>query len=149
MENRSTNLKLAEAFAEKAKSDLHSARSLLKSGDYADSAYHSQQCAEKIVKAVLILSNKFVRTHIVSALFREVIENLETKYKNELKELIPKIEELEEHGVLSRYPEPRGEEVWDPTKEYTAETAADAMEKSELVFRTVSNFLREEYTINV
>lgn len=149
MESGNPSIKLAQAFVEKARSDLHSAKSLLKSGDYADSAYHAQQCAEKAVKAVLVLSNKFVRTHTASGVFRRVIESLEPAWKSRLKDLIPKIEELEEHWVLSRYPEPHGKDVWNPVKEYTMERSEEAIENAEVVLETLTNFLREKYGLAV
>lgn len=141
MENSGYNMRLAQAFIEKAKSDLHSAKALLKSTDYADSVYHAQQCAEKAVKAVLILSNKFIRTHIVSALFREAVESFEASRRKELNALIPKIQELEEHWVLTRYPEPRGGDIWSPSKEYDANSAKEAISKAEDILKALSALL--------
>lgn len=52
MENSGTDINLVKAFAKRSKNDLESAKVLLDYGNYADAAYYSQQCAEKIIKCV-------------------------------------------------------------------------------------------------
>jgi len=116
MGDSEADIKLAKAFARRAELDLKSAKVLLDAGIYADSVYHAQQSVEKIVKALLILENKFVRTHFVSSIFERVIRKFEEKWRKRLEELIPIIVRLEENWVLPRYPEPFGEEIWDPLK---------------------------------
>ena len=115
MANSRDDINLIKAFANKSRNDLKSAELLLDSGNYADAAYHAQQCSKKIIKCVLIIGNKFARTHLVSGILEGVIEGVnDEKWVTALKELIPDVIELEEHWILPRYPEPSGEDIWDP-----------------------------------
>lgn len=150
MANRAHDIGLVKAFAKRSISDMHSAKSLLNSGDYADSAYHAQQCAEKIVKCVLIIKRNFSRTHIISGIFSEVVEDLEdNEWKQKLEYLIPKITSLEKHWNLPRYPEPDGDKIWDPIDEYTEDDAKDAIEKAKFVFKTLKEFMKDVYGVEV
>ncbi|OQX22107.1 MAG: hypothetical protein BWK75_01580 [Candidatus Altiarchaeales archaeon A3] len=76
MENSRDDINLIKAFANKSRNDLKSAELLHDSGNYADAAYHAQQCSEKIIKCVLIMGNKFARTHFVSGILGSVIEDV-------------------------------------------------------------------------
>ncbi|ACX72260.1 hypothetical protein Metvu_0399 [Methanocaldococcus vulcanius M7] len=51
MENRRFNIKYANLFIKRAKEDLEVAKVLLETNHYPDAVYHSQQCAEKAIKA--------------------------------------------------------------------------------------------------
>jgi HEPN domain-containing protein len=61
---------MAREFARRAKEDLRSSRVLLENGLYADSVYHAQQAAEKIVKSILlndiVVTEQLVASHFVS-----------------------------------------------------------------------------------
>ena len=150
MGDSTRDIELVKAFAKRSISDLHSAKSLLDSGDYADSAYHAQQCAEKIVKCVLILKGNFLRTHMTSGLFSEVVEDLKNnEWKQKLENLIPEMISLERHWILPRYPEPDGDTIWNPVDEYTKSDAKDAIEKAEFVFKTLKEFMKEVYEVEV
>lgn len=151
MEDSTNNINgLVKAFMQRSKADFHSANSLLKSGDYADAAYHAQQSAEKIIKCVLILNNQFVRTHIVSGVFAEVISKYENKqWKIKLQDLIPILVNLEKHWILPRYPEPYGEGIWNPLEEYTKDIAENAVEKAGFIINTITQFIKEVYEIEV
>lgn len=83
------DIKLAELFAKRAKADLKSAKDLLKANDFADSVYHSQQCCEKIAKSLLILHRRFVKTHFVSNLLYEILDEInDEKQKKEIEKII-------------------------------------------------------------
>jgi len=142
-------MKLVKAFAEKARNDLDSAMTLLNSGDYSNASYLAQQAGEKITKTVLILNKKFERTHLVSGLLGEVTKSLPDEWKTKLQELVPLMENLEKNWVLPRYPEPSGEEVWNPVEEYEAGDAKDAIGKAEKVLKTITEFIKEYYEIEL
>jgi len=144
---RKANIKLAKAFLKRAEGDLRSAKILLDAGEFPDSIYHSQQCSEKAIKALLVMENKFVRQHIVSGIFKEVIENFAEKWKEKLIEILPDIESLEIHWILPRYPEPFGEEIWNPEEEYSEKDAKEAFAKAERILKILKAFLKENYKI--
>ena len=149
MDDSRYNLKLVKAFWRRAKVDLKDARLLLDAGDYAGSAYFAQQSSEKIVKCVLIINNKFERTHIVSVIFAEVVETIEDEWKEKLEELIMEIRELEEHWILPRYPEPLRGDVWNPLEGYKKEDSERAIKKAEIVFDTLTKFMKEIYGVDI
>lgn len=139
------DIALAEAFAKSGRDDLESAEILFQNGKYSNSAYHSQQCAEKIAKALLVINGKFARVHIVSSLFDEVARSLPLGDKAALLPLTEAIRDLEKHWVLPRYPEPYGEEVWNPSERYARRDAEDALGKAKLVFNTLRQYLKQKY----
>jgi len=147
MENSRYNIKLVQAFAQRAVIDLKDAGILLDSGDYSGAAYFAQQSSEKIVKCILVINNKFEKTHFVSKLLKEVIVNIEKVWKNRMEGLIPLLDDLEEHGISPLYPEPHGDNVWNPIEEYTEKDAKDALEKAKIVLKTISDFMKKYYSI--
>jgi len=60
---------ISNSFLKAAKSDLNSAKILLKNKEYSNSLYHSQQAVEKILKAMLALKGRFIFKHEVIAEF--------------------------------------------------------------------------------
>lgn len=149
MEDSEYNIKLVRAFAEKARTDLKAAETLIDSMDYANAAYLAQQASEKVTKCVLIINKKFERAHLVSGLLEEIVESLEEEWKSKLQDLVPILKDLERHWVLPRYPEPFGEKVWNPVEEYKLEDARDAIEKAKLVLETLTKFIEEYYHIEL
>jgi len=151
MENRRFNIKYAKLFIKRAKEDLEVAKVLLETNHYPDAVYHSQQCAEKAIKAILVLNNVVIRRHIVSGVFRNIIYGMkiEESWRGKLLHLIPKIESLEEHWVMPRYPEPYFGEFWNPLDEYTKEDAEECLKNAEEVLEVVKDFLKEEYGLEL
>jgi HEPN domain-containing protein len=139
---------LAKSFIKKAKGDLKSATDLLKCKDFADSTYHSQQSAEKCVKALLILENRFVKDHIVSGIFTRTIATFKND-KEKLEFLVADLKDLEKHWVRSRYPVLSKGLVWDPTEGYTKEIAREALKKASRINRNLIRFIKEKYGITI
>ncbi len=141
------NLEYAKLFIKRAEMDLKSAKILLDNDIYPDSIYHSQQCAEKAVKAVLVLNNVIIRKHVVSGVFMNIIYemNIENSWKDRLLNLIPKIESLEEHWVMPRYPEPYFGGLWNPLEEYTKKDAEECLKDAEDVLKVIKEFLKKKY----
>jgi len=109
MDDKEFDRRLVEEFVRLAEADLKSAEVELENGLFHNSVYHSQQAAEKIVKALLITHNKFVDTHILTPILKEIeeIERIEEKVINFLNE-------LEKHWVKTRYPFKMNRFVWTP-----------------------------------
>ncbi|MFQ6052459.1 MAG: HEPN domain-containing protein [Candidatus Hydrothermarchaeota archaeon] len=112
---------LAKVFVRRANADLDSAIILLEHGNYADSVYHSQQSAEKMVKSILILENLFVRDHLVSSVFAEIVSR-----EKKLNRVLEYLEDLEKHWIRTRYPFLSKGKIWDPLEEYERKDAEDA-----------------------
>jgi HEPN domain-containing protein len=95
-------LRLHEAWVTKAQHDLKSAKAL-SSGEEPildSAAYHTQQCAEKALKAFLVFTNQAViRTHDLSVLVDLCVE-LDPTFT----ELYDMIEEINPYSVIFRYP---------------------------------------------
>ena len=89
---------------------------LLQHKDYADSIYHSQQTAEKCVKAILILEKLFVRDRIVSDFFVDIMNKF--KQRKELLDVLKDIKDLEKHCVRPRYSFISKHLIWNPLEEY-------------------------------
>ena len=75
MEDKKFNEELAREFLLTAKADLKSAEIELKGGVYNNSAYHSQQAVEKVLKALLVLHNRFVESHFVADRVKDIVKD--------------------------------------------------------------------------
>lgn len=76
-----------------------------------------KQTAEKSVKAILILEKLFVRDHIVSDFFVDVMNKF--KQRKGLLDILKDIKDLEKHWVRPRYPFITKHIIWNPLKGYT------------------------------
>ena len=145
MENRRVNL--SKFFLSMAGEDLEVAKILLETNHHSGSVFHSQQCIEKAIKSVLILFGVFIKTHYVSTLLVRNLDNFDEYWKGRFESLLPIIRELERHWALPRYPEPMGEEVWNPLEKYTKEDAEECLKNAEEVLKVVKEFLKEKYNL--
>jgi len=134
VENKRINLKLAKEFFETARADLKSAEVLLKANNFNNSAYHSQQVAEKAIKALLVLKNEFVESHFVADIAKDLLN--EKVYEC--------AKSLEKNWIITRYPLRRKAEIWSPVKAFTKTDATEALKKAKLVFNSISKILKEE-----
>ena len=114
-------VKKTREWVKKAESDLKAATILYEKGIYDYSLFHSQQAAEKYLKAFLTYHNKpFGKTHNIPLLVRsckEIDQSFGELNKIDLSILFPL-------GITVRYP--TGQEV-------TREEAKEAIETAELV----------------
>ena len=140
-----SRINLSKYFLSMAKEDLEIAKVLLETSHYAGSVFHSQQCIEKAVKAVLIMFGILIKTHYVSRLLIEILDEFDEYWKEKFNNLLPTISELEKHWVLPRYPEPMGEEIWNPLDNYTKEDAEECLKDAENVLKVIKEFLKEKY----
>ncbi|EHP88514.1 HEPN domain-containing protein [Methanotorris formicicus] len=140
-----SRVNLSKYFLSMAEEDLEIAKVLLKTEHYAGSVFHSQQCIEKSIKSVLILFGVFIKTHYVSNLLVRNLDKFDEYWKERFDSLLPIIRELERHWALPRYPEPMGEEVWNPLDNYTKEDAEECIKNAEEVLKVVNGFLKEKY----
>jgi HEPN domain-containing protein len=142
MGNRKVDLELVREFVEASRADLDSAENELKNRNFHNSVYHSQQSAEKICKALLIIHGKFASVHMISPLLEEV-----TRKEKLRDEILIILKDLEKHWLISRYPFRRGKEIWSPVRGYTNFDAEQALKKAKTVFKTLSKLLKKRYGV--
>ncbi|MBI4454005.1 HEPN domain-containing protein [Candidatus Woesearchaeota archaeon] len=128
-----------------AEVDMNAARILLDSKIYSKSIYHSQQCVEKMLKAMLALNAIIITDeHNVS----DKLTLLFSKF-NQIKEVIQEARKLERHGSRPRYPlfyDPI-KPIWEPSKEYKKNDAEEAITIADKVHNVIFNFIKEKYGI--
>jgi len=90
----------AERWFKDALEDLSVAELLLKSSHYAASCFHSQQAAEKALKAVLYKKGVEARGHSVYVLLLEVSKY----YEVNVEDLMDHARLLDKHYTQPRYP---------------------------------------------
>ncbi len=122
--------RLARGWASKAEEDLLAAEHLLDLGDkcpFGIAAFHSQQCAEKYIKAVLTLrSVPFPRTHDLPELLSLVPPDIGLRISPQEMAL------LNRYSVEVRYP---GE--WEPVTRAEAKSALKAAKEMRKAVRAV------------
>jgi len=95
-------LSVVRQWVQKAENDLKNAAYTLKMGEYCPTdtvCFHAQQCAEKYLKALLVLKGiDFPRTHDIGALIRLLPARSRPN-------LIPEEQErLTDYATVTRYP---------------------------------------------
>ncbi len=138
----------AKVWVEEASRELYAAKLLLENDIFELSVYHSQQCAEKALKAVLILLGKEIHEHRISGIFRdEVAIKYDFPYLNEI---VNKAFWLEQHWLSSRYPFKKiNGNVVIPYRIYKKEDAQKALEYASFILEKIKEFLREEFLLDV
>lgn len=104
------------------KRDVKLAQIAMENGLYEKSVSHSQQGVEKAIKAVLLCWGNYPKSHFVSEILLDEMNNNETEeWHVQLEELAGYAKELEPHVSLSRYPDMREGIFWIPYEGYTKE----------------------------
>ncbi|MEA1924601.1 MAG: HEPN domain-containing protein [Candidatus Altiarchaeota archaeon] len=137
-----SNKDWAESWLKDAKRDLRSAQALHKEGLFEKTVYHSQQCIEKSVKAILICFGAFEKTHYVSTVLKEETSKKKLNNKN-IEEVIRIAENMEPHMSLSRYPGISHDEIWLPYEEYDHEIAVESLNSGKKVMKIAKKFIED------
>ena len=139
-------MKEYEALNLEAKTDLDAAKVLLEKGIYSRSIKHSQEAAEKIIKAVLSkMGHGTIITHYISEpLVNHILPNANKKWKEKLKNILDKLIWLEDKTGRLRYPRKIRGKVVTPSKSFKKEDAIEALKYAEEVIEDMSNFLENE-----
>ena len=133
-------LAISNSFIKTAKSDLNSARILLKNKEYSNSLYHSQQAIEKILKAMLALKGRFIYKHEVIAEFCKVFQKALSQDFIEL--VKDKGFRIEQEGSSFRYPDFSGIEIFDPAEEFDKEDAKEGYKTAQKIVSTAMKELK-------
>lgn len=139
MESKEPALTLAKEFLLTAKADLKSAKIEFEGKVFNNSAYHSQQAVEKVIKALLVLSGQFIESHFVANRIKDFVDEKVVEYAKS----------LEKNWIISRYPFVRKAEVWSPVKAFTETDAKEALEKAKFVFKAIERILKERYKVKL
>lgn len=140
--SRINNKDWAESWLKDAKRDLKAAKSLHEENLFEKAIYHSQQCVEKSVKAILICFGIFEKTHFVSITLKEETKKRKLKDKK-IDELISISESLEPHVSLSRYPGISKGEIWLPYEEYDDKTVKESLNNAGRAMKIAKEFVDE------
>jgi len=120
--------------------DMGSARRAFRDGDYPDACFHSQQAAEKALKAFLRANGVIPWGHDVEGLLRRAVD-----FDLPLRHLLSRGGELRflsEQYIAPRYPDYRVERGI-TLSDYTEERARRCLELAEEIFEGVRGWLVE------
>ena len=139
----------AVAFWKTSKQDLERAEDALKERYYPYAVFHSQQCIEKIIKAMLEMEEVFIRDHDVSDMFTTYIIKKEDdeEIKENFYEILDILGWFRGAWALSRYPVIDKGKVVSPFEQYDREDAQYAVEKAKFVFEFMSLILKDRYEL--
>jgi len=144
------DLEMAREFARRAKEDLRSSKVLLENGLYADSVYHAQQAAEKIVKSVLLLNDILVAEHLVASHFvNAIVSKSPDEWSEKLSEIAKDLIDLEKEWLRSRYPMRKFGKLVTPSSLYDLKKAEELHEKARTILETVIAYAEEVYGVKL
>jgi HEPN domain-containing protein len=111
-----------------ARNDLKTAKLLCENGDYANSAFHSQQAAEKLLKAYIVSRGFIPRTHSCI----ELVDLIKDRFSLQIpEELRTDARKLDLQYIQSRYPNGLG---GDPSVYYDKQIALETFECARKIF---------------
>jgi len=114
-----------------AEHDFQVAAKLLQSEDYSDAAFHSEQSAQKSLKAVLYLDGaRFIRIHSIAELIKEV-----SRKRPAFSSLREEAGTLDQYYLTARYPDAVAEPAI-PSEIFTKKQAEEALRIARTIFET-------------
>lgn len=141
----------ALAFWKTARDDLGRAEDAMQERAYSYVVFHSQQCVEKVVKALLEMKEIFSRDHDISDLFTLYIlkpENVDNQRKV-FYNILDSLEWFKGKWSASRYPFIKGGKVVTPSEDFTEIEASLALSRATSVFREITSLLKKEYMLEI
>jgi len=144
------DLEMAREFARRAKEDLRSSKVLLENGLYADSVYHAQQAAEKIVKSILLLNDIIIAEQLVASHFvSTIVSKSPDEWSEKLSEMAKDLIDLEKEWLRSRYPMRKFGKLVIPSSLYDLKKAEELYEKARTILETILTYAEEVYGIKL
>jgi HEPN domain-containing protein len=143
------DLEMAREFARRAKEDLRSSRVLLENGLYADSVYHAQQAAEKIVKSILLLNDIVTEQLVASHFVSVVVSRSPDEWSEKLSEIAKDLIDLEKEWLRSRYPMRKFGKLVIPSSLYDLKKAEELYEKAKKILEIVAAYAEEVYGVRL
>jgi HEPN domain-containing protein len=135
--------KIARAYLVEGEVDMQMARVAFINSFYSRAIFFAQQASEKAVKASLVMKGIFTNDHNMSGLFRALFEGKIDSFA----EVMNAIERLERYGAKARFPlfQRADLPIWVPSESLKEGEARESLEKGELVFHKVRDYLEGEY----
>ncbi len=140
-------LGIFEEFARKyyleACKDLDRAMKAFREGDYPESVFHSQQCVEKAVKALIEAKRGYVFNHgvILSNYFIRVYKD---EWIDDFDFIVECIDWFTEYYTRTRYPFLLRSRVYSPEEFITRDIAEEALDKARKVLDIVRKVLQRK-----
>lgn len=140
-----SNEDFSKAMLKDGERDLEIGKKLKEEIYFDKSVYHFQQAVEKFVKAVMIATGVFKKTHFIGEELRLLIEkgNIPERWKEQLSEAAQISEGIEPEVSLSRYPGISEDALWLPYEEYEESDSLLAQQKAEKVLLIANKFVTE------
>ena len=133
------NIQEARRWVKKAEDDLDSANILKKNGKYAHACFHSQQSAEKAIKAVWYLSDADPWGHSIKKLIDD-LEKVDLKLFNKFKPLLRPAMVLDRFYIPTRYP--NGLPDITPDEAFAPEDAATCIKYANDIIDSVRSLIK-------
>ncbi len=126
-----------------ARKDLKRAERAFEEGDYPESVFHSQQCVEKAVKALIEAKREYVFNHgpFLSSLFIRVYRD---EWMDYFDYVVDCLEWFIEYYTRSRYPFLLRSRVYSPEEFITRELAEEALTRARRVLDIAGRVLRRK-----
>jgi HEPN domain-containing protein len=141
----------ALAFWKIARDDLGRAEDAMQEKAFSYAVFHSQQCVEKIVKALLETKEIFSRDHDVSDLF--VLYFLKPEKGEDQRKvfynILDSLEWFKGKWSASRYPFLKDGKVVIPSEDFTEIEASIALTRARSIFHEISSLLKKEYMLEI
>ena len=141
----------ALAFWKIARDDLGRAQDAMQEKAFSYVVFHSQQCVEKIVKALLEMKEIFSRDHDVSDLFvlyfikPEKMDDQRKVFYN----ILDSLEWFKGKWSASRYPFIKDGKVVTPSEDFTEIEASIALTRAKSVFYEITSLLKKDYMLEI
>lgn len=134
--------KIARAFLVEGDVDIQMARLALTNSFYSRCIFFAQQASDKAVKACLAMKGVHTTDHNTSPLFRALYENRIDGFPV----ILEAMEKLERFGARARFPLFQREDlpIWIPSHSFTEIEARDSLEKGEIVYFRLREFIEPE-----
>ncbi len=135
--------KFARKYFEEAEKDLKRALRSIEFEDYSESVFHSQQCVEKAVKAMIEAKRKYVYNHgpMLGTAFSDAFSD---EWRDEFDRILDIIGWFTEYYTRSRYPFLLRGEVVSPDEFIDREVAEEALKRAREVLGVARRYLEEK-----
>lgn len=141
----------ALAFWKTARDDIGRAEDAMREKAYSYVVFHSQQCIEKAVKALLEMKEIFSKDHDISDIFTIYILKPE-KVEDQRKifyDILDSLDWFKGKWSASRYPFIKGGKVVTPSEDFTEIEASFALSRARFVFSEITSLLKTEYMLDI
>jgi len=141
--SRVSNRAFATAMLTDAERDYEIGIILVREQYFDKAIYHFQQSVEKSLKAILICFGEFKKTHFISGVLADTLNDtgIGPEWQEKLSHIAHISQAIEPEFTWSRYPGVEHGKLWLPYQEYDQEDALSIQEKSTEVVNIARQFV--------